>query len=143
MLISVIFLFCFWLCKVFFLVTHKAFHICVDDQLLYKKPFILLDVFIYKLHCDMQSKINVQCVVHTYTTYQLYSVRDELQWIQHPIVVSLHAIDLKHHFMCCICSCSDWVLYGNLNLLLQYFIVCDPFTVALQFLNVLSLLWQW
>lgn len=107
MFISVIFLLYLWLYKVYFLAAHKALQICVDDQLLYINLYFARCVYTsFTVICSEKStpsvfyvRIQVLCVVCTYSpiqhTKKLYSVCDELQWIQHSIVVSLHAIDVE------------------------------------------------
>lgn len=143
MFIYVIFLLYLWLYKVNFLAAHKALHICVDDQLLYINLYFARCVYTsFTVICSEKStpsvfyvRIQVLCVVCTYSPIQhtswVLSVMNCNEFSTLLLLVYMPLM-LKHPF--CICSHSDWVLF-SVNLLLQYFIVCDPFTVALQFLN--------
>lgn len=84
----------------------SASHMCRWYQLLYINLYFARCVYTsFTVICSEKStpsvfyvRIQVLCVVCTYSPIQhttLYSVCDELQWIQHSIVVSLHAIDVE------------------------------------------------
>lgn len=111
MFISVIFLLYLWLYKVYFLAAHKALHICVDDQLLYKNLYFARCVYTnFTVICSEKStpsvfyvRIQVLCVVCTYSPIQhisyILSVMNCNEFSTLLLLVYMPLM-LKHPFLC-------------------------------------------
>lgn len=112
MFIYVIFLLYLWLYKVFFLAAHKALHVRVDDQLLYKNLYFARCVYTsFTVICSEKSTpsvfyvvpIQFQCVVCTYSPIQhtscILSVMNCNEFSTLLLLVYMPLM-LKHPFLC-------------------------------------------